>query len=314
MPRRGSAPPRHPSAFSSGGCQRGDGVQATTYNEVDEPTRLAYTKTSNCGESCTWLEEGVQRSIYGQILGNAGTLVSDQYSYDKDGRLTRAEETPAGGQCTTREYSFDLDSNRVSKTTRAPGIGGACVTSGGTPQNYEYDTADRLLGEGLTYDSFGRIEHLPAADAGGHALTTTYYGTNMVATQAQNGISNSYELDGTGRQRARLQGGGGLEGTEIFHYDGATDSPSWTERGSTWTRYISGLGGELAAIQESGGGVIFQLTDLHGDIIAAAESSPSATKLKATYRFDEFGEPESGVAGRFGWMGGKERGPNYHPV
>jgi RHS repeat-associated protein len=53
--------------------------------------------------------------------------------------------------------------------------------------------------------------------------------------------------------------------------------------------------------------VTFQLTDLHGDVVAAAESSPSATKLKATYRFDEFGEPESGSAGRFGWLGGKSR-------
>jgi RHS repeat-associated protein len=109
------------------------------------------------------------------------------------------------------------------------------------------------------------------------------------------------------RQRARLQGGGGLGGTEVFHYDGPADSTAWTERGTTWTRDITGLGGELAAIQESGGGVTFQLTDLHGDVVAAAESSPSATKLKATYRFDEFGEPMPGSAGRFGWMGGKSR-------
>jgi RHS repeat-associated protein len=129
----------------------------------------------------------------------------------------------------------------------------------------------------------------------------------MVATQAQNGITNSYELDATGRQRARVQGGGGLEGTEVLHYDGASDSPAWTERGTTWTRDIAGIGGELAAIQESAGGVTFQLTDLHGDVVAAAEPSPTATKLKATYRFDEFGEPESGSAGRFGWLGGKAR-------
>jgi RHS repeat-associated protein len=53
--------------------------------------------------------------------------------------------------------------------------------------------------------------------------------------------------------------------------------------------------------------VTFDLTDLHGDVVATAESSPTATKLKATYRFDEFGEPESGNAGRFGWLGGKAR-------
>jgi RHS repeat-associated protein len=285
-----------------------DGITAkTTYDEVDEPTKLAYTKTSSCGESCTWLEEGLERSVYGQILGDTGNLVSDQYSYDKAGRLTQAQETPKGGGCTTREYKYDEDSNRTSRTVREPGVGGVCATSGGSEQKYEYDAADRLLGTGLTYDEFGRITSLPAADAGGHALTTAYYSTNMVARQEQNGIVNSYELDASGRQRARLQGGGGLEGTEIFHYDGPSDSVAWTERGTTWTRDIGGIGGELAAIQESSGGVTFQLTDLHGDVVATAEPSPTATKLKATFRFDEFGEPESGSAGRFGWLGGKSR-------
>jgi RHS repeat-associated protein len=284
-----------------------DGLTAkTTYNPVDEPIGLAYTKTSSCGESCTWYEENLQRSIQGQVLTNTGTLVSDQYSYDKDGRLTRAEETPTAGGCTTREYSFDLDSNRLSKTTRGPGVGGACVTSGGTPQDYEYDSADRLLGEGLTYDAFGRITNLPAEFTGGKALETTYFSTNMVASQTQNGVTNSYEIDPTGRQRQRIQAGG-VAGTEIFHYDGPGDSPSWTSLGSTWSRNVTGIGGELAAVQESGGTVTFKLTDLHGDVVAAAGSNPTATKLLATYRFDEFGEPESGGAGRFGWQGGKSR-------
>lgn len=79
-----------------------DGLTAkTTYNEPDEPIRLAYAKASNCGESCTWLEESVERSIYGQILSEAGTLVSDQYSYDRHGRLLQGQETPKGGSCTT---------------------------------------------------------------------------------------------------------------------------------------------------------------------------------------------------------------------
>jgi RHS repeat-associated protein len=285
-----------------------DGLTAkTTYNEVDEPTKLAYTKTSSCGESCTWLEESLERSIYGQIISNTGSLVSDSYKYDKAGRLTQAQETPKAGSCTTGEYKYDEDSNRTWSATRGPGVGGICTGSGGSEREYKYDEADRLLGEGLTYDSFGRITNLPAVDAGGHALVTGYYSTNMVARQEQNGITNSYELDGAGRQRARLQGGGGLEGTEVFHYDGSSDSPAWTERGATWTRYITGMGGELAAIQESGGGLTFQLTDLHGDVVATAEPSTTATKLKATYRFDEFGEPMAGSAGRFGWLGGKAR-------
>jgi RHS repeat-associated protein len=283
-----------------------NGLTATTaYNAADESNSLSYTKETNCGASCTWLTESVERSIYGQILTNNGNLVNDAYSYDKAGRLTEARETPAGGSCTTRAYTYDLDSNRLSMATRSPGIGGVCTTSGGIVQKYSYDKADRL--EGPTYDEWGRITNLPAEVAGGKALATEYFNNNMVATQIQGALTNSYALDAIGRQRVRLQGGGGLEGTEIFHYDNLSDAVAWTELGLAWTRSIGGLGGELAAIQESGSGTTLQLANLHGDVVATAEPSPTATKLKATFRFDEFGNPLSASGGRFGWLGGKSR-------
>ncbi len=284
-----------------------NGITATrTYDEVGAPTALTYTKTTSCGASCTWLQFGVERSIFGQILTETGTLGTDSYAYDKAGRLVSAQETPKGGGCTTRAYTYDVDSNRQSLTTRAPGIGGACAGSGGTTQSYSYDTADRLRASGLTYDNFGRITSLPGAYAGGKTLETSYFANDLVATQTQNGVSNSYELDATLRYRSRLQAGG-LEGLEVFHYAGASDSPTWTQRGSTWTRSIGGIGGELAAIQESGKEVELQLTNLHGDVSAVASLSPTATELKATLSFDEFGNPTGGTAGRFGWLGGKQR-------
>ncbi len=288
-----------------------DGITAKeTYNEAGEPTNLSYTKVSNCGTSCTWLEEAAERSIYGQVLAQSGTLASQQYSYDHAGRLTLAQETPTGGTCTTRAYSFEAsagkDSNRTKLITRSA-VGGACNTeSGGTTQNYEYDSADRLLGSGLTYDSFGRITSLPAADAGGKTLTTSYFSNDMVAEQSQGGITNAFQLDASLRQHQRVQGGG-LEGTEVFHYDGPSDSPTWTELGSTWTRNIIGIGGELAATQESSGTKTLQLTNLHGDVVAKASTELSATTLLATFRFDEFGNPAQEGTPRYGWLGGKGR-------
>ncbi|HWC48407.1 MAG TPA: RHS repeat-associated core domain-containing protein, partial [Solirubrobacterales bacterium] len=282
-----------------------DGLTAeTTYNEVDEPTQLTYTKASFCGTSCTWLQFSLERSINGQILSESGTLGADHYRYDKAGRLTYADETPQGGQCTTRTYAYDSDSNRLSKTSRSPGTGGICAESGGTTQSYKYDAADRL--EGPTYDSWGRITSLPAEFAGGKTLTTSYFSNDMVASQSQNGVINSFTLDASLRQRSRLQAGG-LEGTEVFHYDSSGDSPAWTERGSIWTRNIAGIGGELAAVQESGKEVTLQLTNLHGDVAATASIDAEATSLKGTLSYDEFGNPTSGSAGRFGWLGGKQR-------
>jgi RHS repeat-associated protein len=287
----------------------------TTYNVTDEPTKLTYTKTSSCGPTgCTWYEEALERSIEGQILADSGTVVDNLYRYDKAGRLTEAQETPTSGPtsgvCTSRHYTFDADSNRLTKVTPEPGVkGAACSTSGGTTQKYEYDNADRLVGP--TYDSFGRITSLPAEFAGGKAsekpLETRYFANNMVAKQTQNGVSNTFQLDSTGRQRQREQVGG-VAGVEVFHSDGPGDSPSWTALGSTWSRNVAGIGGELAAVQESNGTTTFKITDLHGDVVASASSSPIATALLAEYRFDEFGDPEgSGSAGRFGWLGGKSR-------
>lgn len=277
----------------------------TSYNAAGEPMGLSYTKTTFCGESCTWLQETLQRSIVGQIVTDNGTLVNNAFAYDKAGRLTEARETPTGGACKTRTYAFDLDSNRTSLITRTAALGAGCPSSGGTKQEYKYDAADRL--EGPTYDEFGRIQSLPAEYAGGKVLSTSYYGTDMVAVQTQGTITNSFNLDASLRQRSRLQGGGGLEGTEIFHYDGSSDSPAWTERGATWSRNISGIGGELAAVQDSSTGTTMRLANLHGDVIALADLSPTATKLKETFRFDEFGNPMSGSSERFGWLGGKQR-------
>jgi RHS repeat-associated protein len=281
-----------------------DGLTAkTTYNEADQPIHLTYTKATNCGTSCTWYDEGIERSVYGQDLSQTGTLANYLYTYDKDGRLTSAAETPTGGNCTTRTYTYDQDSNRLSMTTRSPGLG-TCSWSGGTTQTYKSDAADRL--ESPTYDPWGRITSLPAEFAGGKALTTEFFSTDMVAKQIQNGVTNTFELDASLRQRQRVQAGG-IEGVEVFHYDGPGDSLAWTQLGSTWTRSITGLGGELAAVQESGSGTTLRLTNLHGDVVAKASLSPTATKLLVTYRSDEFGNPVSGSAGRFGWLGGKQR-------
>lgn len=279
----------------------------TTYDPTGAATHLTYTKSVSCGESCTWLDFGLEESITGQILNETSNLGNDQYSYDKAGRLTEARETPQGGSCTTRLYKYDADSNRTAMTTRSPEVGGACSSSGGTTQEYSYDAADRLLGSELTYDSFGRITSLPGAYAGGKTLTTSYFSNDMVASQSQNGITNTFQLDAGLRQRQRLQGGGGLEGAEIFHYDGPSDSPAYTERGTTVLRNITGIGGELVATKENSSFAKYQLTNLHGDVVAIASWNPTATKLLSTYRYDEFGNPVSGTAGRFGWLGGKQR-------
>jgi RHS repeat-associated protein len=48
-------------------------------------------------------------------------------------------------------------------------------------------------------------------------------------------------------------------------------------------------------------------SNLHGDVVATASLSPTAKEPAAKFEFDEFGNPNLGKAGRFGWLGGKQR-------
>jgi RHS repeat-associated protein len=279
-----------------------DGIIAkTSYDETGAPTSLTYTK-AGC-EKCTF-EEKEGSSPYGQVLTDESTQGTRLYSYDKAGRLTWAKETPLGGSCTTRQYLYDSDSNRTKLTTRGPS--GVCDTSSeGTSQSYKYDAGDRLEGEGLTYDPFGRITVLPGKYAGGGTLSTSFYTNNMVASQSQGGVTNTYLLDATARQRQRVQTGG-IKGTEIFHYAGPSDSVSWTEREGNWTRNIAGISGNLIGIQNSTATTL-QLPNLHGDIVATAETGTGITGFSKTFQYDEFGNPVQAETPRYGWLGSKGR-------
>jgi RHS repeat-associated protein len=278
--------------------------------EADMETPVA-EEGEGCGEGCSpWPSFEVSESVHGQWLREERTLSTQQYAYDAAGRLTLVKDTPAGQGCTTRSYSFDDNSNRTELITREPGEGGACDTkSEGEVQEYEYDTGDRLVGEGVTYDNFGRITALPAEYAGGGKLTTSYYVNDLTHSQSQGAITNTYSLDASLRQRQRTRTGGGPGASnEIYHYAGPLDSPAWIDEGEgEWTRNIGGLGGDLAAVQDSEEGTTLQLTDLHGDVVATASLDPEATEPLETFAFDEFGNPKQQADLKFGWIGAKQR-------
>jgi RHS repeat-associated protein len=300
-----------------------NGMKAdTTYDEAGAPIRLQYTKTSNCPSNCTWIDEQVAESIHGQWRTHSWELSSQEYNYDKTGRLTRVEDdvqspTPVAG-CTIRSYSFDANSNRTAMNTRAPAGNGDCQPgAAGTSTTYSYDDADRLTGTGIQYDKFGRMTSIPAQHSGGGVLTYTYYANEQVRTIAQDGVSKTYALDPMGRQRQTVASGGTTY-TETLHYQDGSDSPSWTRVANSqgvetsWERNVEGIDGDLAAIRthDSQGDItVLQITNLHGDIIATASTDPNATALTGRFETDEFGNPRqsSGANKRHGWLGGKQR-------
>jgi len=277
-----------------------------TYNSVGEATSLEYVKTTHCTEKCTWYSDSIVPSIYGQAISQTSTLASDGYTYDNAGRLIQVQETPAGKGCTTRLYGYDEDTNRLSLTTREPGLEGKCAIEGGTSEVHSYDSADRLIDSGAKYDTFGNITALPAADAGGFELTSGFFTNNHLAGQTQNGETIGYQLD-PARRVSEVISTGKVVASVVNHYTGGSEMPAWTsELSAQWTRNIPGLGSGLTAIQHNGETPVLQLTDLRGNIVATAAESETETKLLGTNRTTEYGVPTTEAPAKYSWLGSHE--------
>ncbi len=240
----------------------------------------------------------------------------ESYAYDERGRLTEVQETPAGKGCTTRLYAYDEDGNRTSLVTREPGSEGKCGSEDSSIQSYAYDTADRVDESGVAYDPFGDITTLPAGDAGGSALTSSYFANGALASEEQNGDKNTYTLDPAGRDSIiQSKEGSGLLNTVNEHYTGPEGTPAWAIHVLTrvWTRYIAGVGGGLTACETKGDAPELQLANLHGDIIATAkltETEPTPTPANET---TEYGVPRTTVTAKYSWLG-TEMGSTERPT
>ncbi|MFN8173916.1 MAG: RHS repeat-associated core domain-containing protein [Solirubrobacteraceae bacterium] len=284
-----------------------NGLQATTtYDETGDPTHLQYIKITNCSSSCTWYDEQVDSSIHGQWLHRASTLSNQDYAYDQAGRLTQVNDTDVKNNqpCTQRRYSYDPDSNRTGQVA-----GASCTSgSGGTNASHSYDEADRLTDAATGYDKLGNTTALAAANAGGYAITSTYYADDRLHTQTQAAITETQDLDPARRIRT-LTVAGQTTRVDTYHYSDDGDSPAWIGSSpGSWSRNVQGPGGDLAAIQDGANGTVtLQLSNLHGDIIATATTSSTATGLTGTQEQTEFGEPRTPSLARYGYLGAKQR-------
>ncbi|MET8141372.1 RHS repeat-associated core domain-containing protein [Sphaerisporangium sp. NPDC005288] len=280
---------------------------ANRYDNVGHTTSLSYTRSG-----VAWLSFQADHNINDRLVGQSGPGNSTQrYGYDAAGRLTSVSDTYAG-ECTTRMYTFSLNTNRTSKSTYPGNNAGGCTTST-TPQvvNQSYDQADRLTTSGYTYDGFGRTTQIPSGDVtGGAALTAGYFVDDMVASLSQGSRTSTFSLDPIGRIMSVSTSGGTGQGTVTNHYAGSDDSPIWvSETDGTWTRNIAGFA-SLAAIQRSDNTSSLQLTNLHGDIVATSENSPSATGIDGYNEQTEYGVPRTlnvTSPSRYGWLGGAQR-------
>jgi RHS repeat-associated protein len=286
-----------------------NGMTATyTRDSTGAATSLQYVKTTNCTINCVMFSDSIVPSIEGKVVAQTSSLSSQSNQYDPVGRLAEVRDTPVGQGCTTRLYSLDEDTNRTSLTTRPPGPQGECAIEGGTVEKHTDDQADRLSDPGVGYDPFGDMVSIPAADAGGSELTSTFYANSQLRSQTQNGQTLNYNLDPAGRTRETV-GTGKMTSDVISHYAGGGDAPSWTVEmpSGQWTRDISGIGGALVAVQHGGEAPVLQLSNLHGDIVATASLNETQTRPLSTNDPTEYGVPRTSSPPKYSWLGAAER-------
>lgn len=268
-----------------------------------EITERTYTRDS---DGTLVYSDTVTSSVHGQATTHAGW--SDQsYRYDSVGRLAEVQDTFAT-LCTRRSYTFDARSNRKSLTTATGAPGADCPTSGGTTVSSTYDSGDRLVDSGYTYDAFGRTTALPGNGS------ISYYTNDLVYQQVANGQRQTWELDPNLRLRSwKTEEGSGSNwtqtGTKLNHYGSDDDAPRWiVENTSTGeiTRNVDALSGDLGAVTGKTGDTVLQLSNIHGDVALQLplDTSQAPTALDS----DEYGMPRAGQsAARYNWLGAKQR-------
>ncbi|MFB7180796.1 DNRLRE domain-containing protein [Streptomyces sp. NPDC056257] len=274
---------------------------------VEDPsggrTQRTYTRDSD-GEIV--YSDTVTNTVHGQAATRSGWS-EQEYGYDAVGRLTAVADT-AETVCTTRSYTFDARSNRTALATASGPPGEACPTSGGTVQSQSYDTADRLVSGGRTYDAFGRITTQP----GGTGVE--YHANDLVYRETVPGKRQTWQLDAAHRFRSwTVESGSGStwvqNSARVNHYAGDSDSPSWiVEDAATGqvTRNVDSLGGGLAATTGKTGQVVLQLSSLHGDV--ALQLPLDAAVAPVVLDTDEYGQRRAGIpAARYGWVGTDQR-------
>ncbi|MEV6344009.1 RHS repeat-associated core domain-containing protein [Actinoplanes sp. NPDC051851] len=294
------------------------------YDNTGGLRNLKYTLPTYTGGTAGTLEFADTLDAVGRTVHSQSPLSSQEYTYDNGGRLTSVEDT-AAGVCTTRAYAFDKQSQRTSLTTYAAASEGTCqtTTSSGIVTN-TFDTANRITNSGYAYDQLGRTTTVPAASvtSGSDALAVNYYDNDLPAGMSQGNDAKAYTTDPANRYRKVTDSTSGTEKKRILnHYAGASDSPSWTSSSSTdggatytWERYVTGIDGSLAAVQNSDGSSLLQINNLHGDVVATVPNQvPTATDTTGASTDAYFESTEYGIARstttatRYGWLGGKQR-------
>jgi RHS repeat-associated protein len=276
-----------------------NGLQATLhYDNAGNLTTLTYTK-----DGITWLSFENAYDVMSRVAVRGSPGSTEHYQYDTSARLSQVLDEH-DGTCDTRQYTYDDHSNRTSELSYPadPSSGACSSTTTPSTSSYSYDAADRLQSPGYQYDAFGRTTTVPSVDAlGAGDLTLTYYDNDMVASEQQAGITQSFQLDRAAANRAVSTTRNGL--TTTYHFSDGGPVPDWQSvSDGTWQRTVPIANVALAVDQSTGASL--SIEDLSGSAVATVADDVAATGPQSYGESTEFGISRSGAATQkpYGWL------------
>jgi RHS repeat-associated protein len=291
---------------------RPDGITVRHYyNENGQPTGLEYVTDPACNSaSCTLYYDYTGSDGHSKIRWDSSSFSNGGYGYDNAGRLTGASQDTTTS-CALRAYTFNNASDRTQLTSYGPDANGNCNDGNpATNQTWTYDEADRVTNTGYTYDALGRTLTTPGADtiggASAGAVSNTYYANDLARTITQGTTTTTYSLDPTAlRFRSYSTVANGSTVSHTNHYSDESDSPTWISEGTWYTRVIPGLTGVAAQYTGASPQLVWQVTNLHGDIVATRVAGSAG--ISTTNVTDEYGRPAATSTPRYGYLGDSQR-------
>ncbi|MFM7030168.1 MAG: RHS repeat-associated core domain-containing protein, partial [Micrococcales bacterium] len=308
------------------------------YNYRGQTINQNYASTFSGGQwNAGWSR---QYNTAGQVIYESAPNASSNtqpnwfnraYSYDSNGRLTQSQDWLLGG-CQTRQYGYDANGDRVSKTI-AQDATGNCATTNPVTTTHSFDLASRITNTGTgayVYDQLGRETSIPATDTpNGSAATLTYNADDSIQAITSNGSTTTYSQDPAGRislETAITTATGAVTSQLVKHYTDNSQAPSWTTPvGATdlskATKYLPGLGSFTITSDNTTGNTL-QVNDIHGDTVSSItlNTANQAVSLNALTVYDEFGNQEAVIPSqnqtatqtstntiKYGWAGQAEK-------
>ena len=215
-----------------------------------------------------------------------GNGVPTTYGYDAISRLTALTQNPAGaGQDLNLGLSYSPGSQITGRSSSNQAYVFAPVTGSTTYANNGRNQVTST-GAAVTYDGQGNI-------TGALGNSYGYDDRNRLVSAG----AADFQYDPLGRL-SRADGAANIR----FQYDGQQAATEYNASGAVLRRHVPGPSLDETVVSYAGSGTstkTWPLVDERGSVIALTDGSGAA----GVNRYDEYGVPASGNAGRFQYTG-----------